>query len=369
MKETHIHLPGLNGLRAIAALSVVFAHISQKGIADFGFSYLLDLPLAGNGVTLFFVISGFLITFLLLMEVRKTQSISVKGFYIRRILRIWPIYYLFMIVCIVIFIMLGKSHEALVKEIWFYIFFAANIPFIFQNGILILVHYWSIGVEEQFYLIWPWLVKKSKTNLLKISLVIFILLFVTKIGFWFLLGTKSFEYRFLTVTRFHCMMVGAMGAILFVKGHKLFIRISTNKIIQLVSWSFFLLFGLNILHVPAVIGQELIAFVSLNMIMGQIAVTSRIINLENRLCDFVGKISYGIYIIHPMIILLLSKVYKNLIINVNFKYIIVYGSVMAITLFVAWLSYTFYEKLFLKHKRKFAIIQSSNSMFSDSITN
>jgi peptidoglycan/LPS O-acetylase OafA/YrhL len=58
-KENSIYLPGLNGLRAIAALSVVFAHISQDGIADFGLSLITELPMAGFGVTLFFVISGY----------------------------------------------------------------------------------------------------------------------------------------------------------------------------------------------------------------------------------------------------------------------------------------------------------------------
>ncbi|MGC3978989.1 MAG: acyltransferase [Paludibacteraceae bacterium] len=91
MKTTPVYLPGLNGLRAIAALSVVFAHISQKGIADFGLPFFIDLPMAGYGVTLFFVISGFLITFLLLKEQAKKQTIDIKKFYVRRILRIWPI--------------------------------------------------------------------------------------------------------------------------------------------------------------------------------------------------------------------------------------------------------------------------------------
>lgn len=61
MKEKQIYLKGLNGLRAIAALSVVIAHVSQEGISDFGFPILYNLPMAGFGVTLFFVISGFLI--------------------------------------------------------------------------------------------------------------------------------------------------------------------------------------------------------------------------------------------------------------------------------------------------------------------
>jgi len=114
MKEYTLYLPGLNGLRAFAALSVVFAHISQKGIAEFGLLKILAYPIADFGVTLFFVISGFLITYLLLMELNKNKDIDIKKFYIRRILRIWPIYYLFIVICIGTFVILGRQKEIII---------------------------------------------------------------------------------------------------------------------------------------------------------------------------------------------------------------------------------------------------------------
>ena len=363
MKQTRIYLPGLNGLRAIAALSVVIAHISQRGIVDFGLPYLFDLPMAGYGVTLFFVISGFLITFLLLHEVRNKQTVDIKKFYVRRILRIWPIYYLFIIVSILIFIFLHKTTEVFVKELWFYMFFAANVPFIFQNGISILIHYWSIGVEEQFYLFWPWVVRFSKNKLLKIAIVLFVILFAIKIGLWLCFGASSYPYRFLMITRFHCMMIGAIGAILFFQCKTRIINLFSNKFVQLFSWILFAFMGFNVIHIPALIGQEIISFAALSMIMGQVTIKDRLFNLENRFCDFIGKISYGIYVIHPLIILLLSKGYKNLKVDVDLKYILVYSSVVGATVFTAWLSYTYFEKPFLKLKNKFAVVKSSNSMF------
>ena len=81
--------------------------------------------------------------------------------------------------------------------------FAANIPFIYQHGILVLVHYWSIGVEEQFYLFWPWIVNYSKAKLLRISVLIFILIFLIKLASWYLYGNSSWEYRFFSITRFY----------------------------------------------------------------------------------------------------------------------------------------------------------------------
>lgn len=361
MKEAPIYLHGLNGLRAIAALSVVFAHISQKGVADFGFPRLFDLPMAGYGVTLFFVISGFLITFLLLKEIKKTDTVAVSKFYMRRILRIWPIYYLFIIVSILVFAILHKSNQILVNQLWFYIFFAANFPFIAQNGILILVHYWSIGVEEQFYLFWPWVAKYSKTKLLRMAILILILLLSAKILSWFLWGSPSLIYRFFMVTRFHCMMIGAIAAILYFSQKKSFISIASHKLTQLLSWSLFFTMGFGLIHIPAVIGQELIALAAVSMIMGQVVSAKRIINLETKVFDFVGKISYGIYVIHPLIILLLSSFFKPLEINLSLKYGLVYFTVIGSTLFLAWLSYKYYEKPFLNLKTKFMVIKSSNS--------
>lgn len=361
MKDKTIYLPGLNGLRSIAALSVLISHISLRGIANFGLPFI-DFPMAGYGVTLFFVISGFLITYLLKQEILKQKNVDVKKFYLRRILRIWPIYYLFILICICTFFVLGKEHEIISEQLWFYVFFGANIPFVLQQGIMILVHYWSIGVEEQFYLFWPWIVRLTLDKLLKVSIVIFLFLFMTKILLWFYLGPSSYPYRFIMVTRFHCMMVGAIGAILFFDDKQWFLKLFSNKIAQAISWSLFLLIGFNFIHIPPVIGQEIVAVASLGMIFGQVIVKGQLFTLENQLCDFIGKISYGIYVIHPLVILLFSKFFRCMDIALSLKYTLVYSSVVFTTIFIAWLSYTYFEKPFLKLKNRFAVVQSTNSM-------
>ena len=121
--------------------------------------------------------------------------------------------------------------------------------------------------------------------------------------------------------------------------------------------------GLNIVQIPAVIGQEIIALASLSMILGQVTINNRLINLETGVFDLVGKISYGIYVIHPLIILILSGLYKSIEINVSLKYLLVYLSVITFTLLLSWITYTYFEMPFLRLKKKHAIIQSSNSMF------
>ena len=95
-----VYFPNINGLRFIAALLVIIHHTEQikdiLGLSNY-WSTPIIRSIGGLGVLLFFVLSGFLITFLLLDEESTTGTISIKKFYIRRILRIWPLYYLILI--------------------------------------------------------------------------------------------------------------------------------------------------------------------------------------------------------------------------------------------------------------------------------
>lgn len=352
-----IHLPGLNGLRAIAALSVMWGHTFQRDFGDWGVEGF-KLPVVADGVTLFFVISGFLITYLLLHEQEQSQTVSIPKFYMRRILRIWPIYYLYLLIAV---FSTSTWHD---PNIWYYCFFTANIPFILTVGIWPIVHYWSLGVEEQFYLFWPWLVKLTKgrhSRLLVIAASVCVAWLACKWGLYLAYGTNT-AYRFFAVTRFDCMMIGAIGAILYFMKSKLFTKFLMNRALGVVCF-LQLLFSLPWANViPAPIRPQLIAILSLVCIASQLE--NPIINLENRVCDFVGKISYGIYVIHPLLIFGLSALYRNAGIQLPeaAATILIYVIITAATVFVAWLSYKFFESPFLRLKNRFAIVQSQNSM-------
>jgi len=174
MNEKAIHLPGLNGLRSVAALSVLVCHIFYT---DIGERYLLQWPIAHYAVTMFYVISGFLITFLLLKEREKNQTIIVKKFYFRRILRIWPIYYMYMLIAAIVMFLYGKSDVFFTPTMFVFLFMAGNLHYFFVDPDLHLVgHLWSIGVEEQFYLFWPWMFMFLKsTKKLVIGVTVFII--------------------------------------------------------------------------------------------------------------------------------------------------------------------------------------------------
>src|SRR5690349_8717514 len=120
MEKKGIHLKGLNGIRAIAALSVVISH-TLLALEYFGIKKVNEgWNFASYGVTMFFTLSGFLITYLLVKEKRIFATINIKEFYIRRVLRIWPLYYFYII--LVIFVLLIKFPESLSESIYYYLF-------------------------------------------------------------------------------------------------------------------------------------------------------------------------------------------------------------------------------------------------------
>lgn len=371
MKDKTIYFPGLNGIRAIAAIAVVIAHITLS-LKDFSldpyvFGSFKDgqpqgLSLAGYGVSIFFVLSGFLITYLLQAE-KEAQIINIKKFYLRRILRIWPLYYLYLFLSLMTIILFGL--ELNITSLFLYLFYAANIPFILGTGLPFISHYWSLGVEEQFYLFWPWINKKIN-SLLKFTIVFIIIVLGTKIALHLFYPGSLLELA-IHVTRFHCMMIGALGAILYKKEQLLFLRLVDHKVTQSICWMIMFLVAINKYHIASFVDNEILSFVSLFLIIGQIRVKNRIVNLEVNFLDFLGKISYGIYVIHPLLIFLFSKILNQVTDSETFNYIIVYVVILSATIFLSYLSYTYIESYFLKLKKKFEVVKSISTKHSNSL--
>lgn len=356
--ENRIHLPGLNGLRAIAALSVMWGHVFQSDFGNWGIEGF-QLPVVADGVTLFFVISGFLITYLLLNEQQRSTTISIPKFYMRRILRIWPIYYVYMFLALSVTSSWGDSN------VWYYGFFAANIPFVLAAGIIPIVHYWSLGVEEQFYLFWPWIAKATKGNthrLLMIAISLCCGWLACKWGLYLFIG-KGIVYRFFAVTRFDCMMIGAIGAILYFRRNKLLMQFTYCRWVGAVCLLLIAFSTPWAGYIPATVRPQVIALLSLAALLSQLG-EKPIINLENKLFDSIGKISYGIYVIHPLLIMLLSGLYCSwgLPLTGIGNAIAIYLVITIATYFVAWTSYLFIENPFLRMKDRFSVVLSRNTI-------
>lgn len=158
------------------------------------------------------------------------------------------------------------------------------------------------------------------------------------------------------------MMIGAIGAILYFTKAQWYNRLMSNRLVGLICILLLFFSQPWASIVPAPVRPQIIALLSLVCIMNQLY--RPIINLENRLCDFVGKISYGIYIIHPLSIFLLSGLYRSLDIPLSngMATVYIYILITLMTILIAWLSYRFYESPFLRMKNRFAIVQSQNSM-------
>lgn len=349
-----IYLPGLNGIRAIAALSVIISHIGIY-LNYYGLKSQGGYSLANYGVTMFFALSGFLITYLLLVEKAKTGTVAVKKFYFRRILRIWPLYYLYLILVLLI---IGAAINY--KALWMYILFFANIAFVIGLKLPYLAHYWSVAVEEQFYAFWPWVIRKNKKIL--ISLIAFAFIFFLIKILLTVFQAPQVLIALIHYTRFGCLAMGGIAAYLLIEKNSVFLKIVQNKISELISWGIFMLIAINKFHLFSIIDHEIITIATLVIIVNQVNNPKKIISLENRLFDYLGKISYGLYIYNPLIIFLVSLILKNyLTTNYILNIIIIYSITIAMVIIVSHLSYFYFENKILKFKEKFAVIKSKNS--------
>ena len=275
MTKNIIYLPGLNGIRAIAAIAVVISHITLSfkkfGLAPYVFGSYEDgnprtLDLAGYGVSMFFALSGFLIIYLLWIE-KDNQPIQIKKFYLRRILRMWPLYYTYMALCLIAYLIFSIEYN--IDSLYYYIFYVANIPFVIGGTLPFLAQFWSLGVEEQFYMFWPWVNKLKKKDIILFVISVVILSISVKI-YLHILTPNSLLESAIHVTRFHCMLIGAFGAILYENDSKLFIKIITSKVIQLVSWGVMILVAINKFHIASFLDNEILTLITVVIIIDQI---------------------------------------------------------------------------------------------------
>ena len=170
------HLHGLDGIRGVACLAVFVDHVEQYAEwLSWPHAYGPALQALGRqGVELFFVLSGYLITYRMLLEQRARGRVSIPAFYMRRALRIWPLYYLLVFVAFVaVPWLMHHTAGTYVRDAWswyldgipgdgrllLYVILLPQIAYFTAPPVLCAAHLWSIGVEEQFYIVWPWLMR------------------------------------------------------------------------------------------------------------------------------------------------------------------------------------------------------------------
>ncbi|NGM63421.1 acyltransferase [Sphingobacterium sp. SGG-5] len=359
-----VFLPGLNGIRAIAALAVVISHVNGR-LENFGLNKLPYWDLANYGVTMFFTLSGFLITYLLFKELEKTGAVSIKKFYLRRVFRIWPLYYFYLLLILAI-----VGYAAIGQKLFMYLAILPNFINTFSTYGLIagggttvaatlLGHYWSLGVEEQFYSFWPWVVKKVKNIL--VFLVIFPIFFLGLKVLAKYLQLEPIQFL-LHYTRFGCLVIGALGAYLFWQKSYI-LKYLKHPVVQLLPWLLLLLIAFNKFHLFSIIDHEIVAVFVVVLIINQISDYKPVISLENRVFDYLGRISYGIYVYNPLVIFLFYSVVKLYggLPNHIVSYSLVFIGVILFNISAAHISYFTLERYFLRFKSKYTTVKSKAS--------
>ena len=349
------YLPSIDSLRALAVLAVIIYHVDVN-----------YLPGGFLGVDLFFVLSGYLISSLIIKEYRKTGSLNLYNFYIRRARRLLPAVYFMITIGLVVMVLfnevlLRKSHlDAIFGYIyssnWWYIFhkldyfdsFGAQSPF---------KHLWSLAIEEQFYMIFPLLFllinrkKKSKDGTYKLNknflYVVLGLILVSLIAHILLFDINNISrIYFGTDTRAFSLLVGVVGAILYPM-EKLHAKVTPQ---QNIMYSVVSLVSIATLITVMIYTSEyntwlyrggflLVAILGLIVIISsgkQHTLMSRLLSFKPVV--FIGKISYSLYLWHFPVLVLTTPVSE--IGNPNIIFVILR---VILTFALATASYVFVE--------------------------
>lgn len=362
------YLSGLNTLRFFAAMLVVIFHCND-GLRQVDASLMSTYPIFFKGpqaVDFFFILSGYLLTYLACHEYHKQGFLNIKDFFIRRVLRIFPLYYLAVFLGLFI---IGYLYPMIYGETFlsftfaeglpYYLFFLPNYVIVAWENIGPLYMLWSIGVEEQFYIFFPFLMVlayKLKHPIVMIGILMFAyLLFYFGVAFNVINLPAPFEDFVVKTLRFHFLLFGSLlGAALYYIPENLLFRVLENRIVQGLIWVGFIvsLFVLTKGTDP----YNLIGGFLFSLLMLNVSKSNSIINIEHKPFIYLGMISYGLYIFHPFVSIALRFVMQRV---VGFHKIIVsvpalfYILVSLITIGVAHFSFQYYESIFLKMKRKF----------------
>lgn len=348
------YIRGLDGLRAFAIIFVVIHH--SHFLTDHGSLYQLS-EMLGNGVDLFFIVSGFLITNILLNA--KGEKHFFKNFYLRRILRIVPLYYF--ILSLNFFIIPLINHPSLDKlknaAAWPYWLFLSNYYIAakgkFENGLIDLS--WSLSVEEQFYIFWSTAVYLlGRKQLKKLSLAI--LIFCPILRFILLhQGVNNVAIHVMSITRMDTLMMGALLALILKDS---IIRSRMYLLTLITSLGSFILLTNSSMTYTTIANYTLIGIAYASVLGLALNGHSLILKvLEYKPFALIGLYSYGIYLFHNPIQKALREPISNFLQKYSFEPIwgqlLFYFIVLIISVALSSLSFNFYESKWLKLKTRF----------------
>jgi peptidoglycan/LPS O-acetylase OafA/YrhL len=282
------YVPSLDGLRALAVIMVMFLH------AHF------QLGVNGSiGVNMFFALSGFLITTLLLEENHVRNKISLKAFYIRRAFWLFPALYFMLSILLIydLFFTIGAKQEVIFREIFASSIYMYNICWMWGFKQLILGHTWSLGVEEQFYFIWPLLIIVFLRFFSTYKLQIGLLFFIPMI--WFIKFTNQFPI--VNSLFYESLFIGCLFALLRWNcklPNRIPHLITVFVLVLLIIIGIFPVSGFDILIFGN--GRGIVGILTMIVVIGLVEEPNSKISklLSNSSIVFIGKISYALYLWH-----------------------------------------------------------------------
>lgn len=371
-----IYFANLDLLRLLAAMMVVILHAYEGWCGWWGYLDFMStgpdhqalknsaVPLHNIikngmfGVEIFFLISGFLITYILLKEKESTGRINIKNFFIRRGLRIWPLYFLIVGISPLLVSWLHKPAPDYLSTIFFFNNFHTIAT---GNWEFPFAHFWSICIEEHFYLVWPFIIAFiPKKHLLSVFWTVIIISIFVRFGFS-LDPAKGFYHLYLhTLSKMDILAIGAMGAYLY---HLNLIRFIIPKFVRVCLYVLFLvMFGYeayficNGTFLAAFRNYFYIGIAAMGMLNFLFNPDALIKIRKKTVFHYLGKISYGIYMYSNILVTIIIE--KIILPNNLYNFYIYMLLNIVLSIVISIISYELFEKQFLKLKSKFEVIKT-----------
>ncbi|PLX13464.1 MAG: hypothetical protein C0598_03540 [Marinilabiliales bacterium] len=374
-KKERIYFENLDVIRFLAAFMIIIYHSYSSWVGWYGkiritavspdgnfttFGKFLDQLVRnlGIGVDIFFLLSGFLITYILLEEKKRTRKIRIDKFIIRRTLRIWPLYFLLIAIAPLLVDWVDSEPPSYLMNA----LFLGNFNIIqTEKWLFPFSHFWTICVEEHFYLIWPFIIFLIPKKHLLPTFVFFIL---TSFGFR-IYSAMTMVYPWFTIylhtlSRLDVLVIGSIAAYFYSEKPIVFKIRPLFRILLLL----LLIFSLSL--EPVVLWQTAFsAAFKKYFYIGIISVLLLDYNfnpsfkhfLPNKsFIHYLGKVSYGIYMYGNIIVtIIMDKLIKEYEIRVGW---IFFSIVISLSLIIPIISYELFEKPILKISKKFQVVKT-----------
>ncbi len=350
-------IPSLDGLRAVAVILVIVYHLKVPYVPE------------GRGVLTFFVLSGFLITWLLLKESERYGEISIRDFYIRRVLRIFPAFYVFWALYIGLLVLFNSR---LSKPEWAdclsALFYVRNYRSALVPGSH-MAHTWALSLEEQFYLLWPWLFAAFQYDLRKLTRVLLALIATVDIYrivlfFGFHASSEWLNYTF--DCRIDHLLVGCLLAVVLKRGSlERAWAFATARV-----WFSLVPFGLILASIALGFRFHLPYRIAIGFVVDPLLTAVLIVQviafghswlwgwLNSRVVRYIGRVSYSMYLFHVFTNGLVTRVLGQ-----QPRWIVVMSAI-GLAVLLGSVSYYMVELNFLRLKSRFAHTRVAKPQFA-----